>query len=300
MDIVNGMDPLSSMRTFLAVAAERSFTGAARRLNLSTRQASVYVQQLEQQLGTRLFHRTTRRVALTEAGAALLPRCRRLLEDFDELLGEVQAQTQRLAGPIRISAPTGFGSLWLAPALSAFLATHAEVTLDLDLSDRRVSLIDDGYDLAIRLGVLQDSGLVARRIADLRIVVCAAPDYLARHGRPAHPRELAEHSCVINSGLVDGYHWSFQEAGRAFKVRVQGRAQANAPSAIAQLAAQGLGLVQCPHYTVEALLREGRLEILLAPFERRDSGVYALYPPNRHLPARIRTLIDFLADTWAT
>lgn len=294
------MDALDCMRTFLAVAAEHSFTRAAQRLDLSTRQASVHVQHLEQRLGTRLFHRTTRRVALTEAGAALLPRCRRLLEDFDELLGEVQAQTQRLAGSIRISAPTGFGSLRLAPALPAFLAAHPEITLDLDLSDRRVSLIDDGYDLAIRLGMLQDSALVARRIADLRIVVCAAPDYLSRYGRPRHPSELVSHQCLINSGLVDAHHWRFNDAGRPLDVAVHGRVHANAPSAVAQLAAQGLGLVQCPHYTVQDLLREGRLEVLLEDYERRDSGIYALFPANRHLPMRIRALVEFLAVTWSS
>jgi DNA-binding transcriptional LysR family regulator len=293
------MDTLACMRAFLAVASERSFTAGAQRLGLSTRQASTYVQQLESQLGTRLFNRTTRSVALTESGDALLPRCRRWLEDYDELVGELQTRSGRLAGPIRLSAPTGFGSLRLAPALHGFLVAHPDIRIDLDLSDRRVSLVEEGYDLAVRLGTLEDSTLVARRVAELRIVVCAAPDYLARHGRPAHPQELAQHHCLINTGLIDGHHWPFQAHGRAFEVRVQGRFHANAPGAVAQLAARGLGVVQCPHYTVEALLREGALCLLLEPFERRDSGVFAVYPPNRHLPARVRALVDFLQAAWA-
>ncbi len=292
------MDTLASIRAVLAVAAEHSFTRGGQRLHLSTRRVSTLVQQLEQRTGMRLFNRTTRSVALTEAGRQMLPRLQRLVADFDEIESDLLAQRQRLAGTLRVTAPTGFGSLKLAPALQPFLAQHPEISIDLDLSDRRADLIDDGFDLAIRLGALPDSSLMARKLADLRIVLCASPAYLRQRGEPRHPEELPQFDCVPNRGLRDGHHWVFRSGDKRLSVRVDGRVRANTPQATAQLAATGLGIAQVPYYTAETLINEGRLHLLLPAFEPQGSGVFAVYPPDRHLPARVRALIDHLADHW--
>ncbi len=292
------MDTLEGMRLFSAVAAEGSFTAGARRLDVSTRVASSYVQQLEKRLGTRLLNRTTRSVRLTDAGEAYLARCNQILEDLDELEANVRARQDVLAGEIRITAPTAFGSWRLAPALHGFLAAHPQVSIDLQLSDRRLNLVDEGFDLAIRLGTLRDSSLVARRLAPLRMMVVASPGWLERHGRPEHPRALATHECLINSGMEHPHQWRFQQRGETFEVRVDGRFRANAPLAIAQMAAQGLGIGQCPGYVVEGLLADGRLEVLLAEWETTSAGIFALYPHNRHLSARVRGVIDHLGNLW--
>ncbi|MDD3765291.1 MAG: LysR substrate-binding domain-containing protein [Nevskiales bacterium] len=292
------MDTLDCMRVFAAVAAERSFTAGARRLDLSTRVASAAIRQLEQRLNTRLLNRTTRVVRLTEAGEAYLSRCSQLLRDFDELESVVQERQGRLAGSIRVTAPTGFGSSRLAPELPGFLQRHPDISVDLDLTDRRVSLIDEGFDLAIRLGTLRDSSLMYRRLARMRIVVCAAPGYLRKHGRPQHPQDVAGHECLLNAGLPDPHRWRFVDQGQTVEVRVTGRVQANAPLALAHLARRGLGLARCPYYSIEPFLRSGELVSLLEAYERDDGGVFAVYPPNRHLAARVRGLISYLQERW--
>lgn len=286
------------MRIFSAVAATGSFTAGAGRAGVSTRVASSYVAQLERRLGARLLARTTRSVRLTAAGEAYLGRCNQLLHDFDELEGAVRERESVLAGRIRITAPTAIGSSRLAPALHDFLAAHPQVSVDLQLSDRVVSVVDEGFDLAIRLGVLADSGLVARRLAPLPFIVCAAPTYLQARGTPAHPHALATHECLINTGLNQPHHWRFAQAGARFEVRVDGRFHANAPLAVAEMAAKGLGIGWCPAYVIEEHLRAGRVMRLLQDFESHDGAIHAVYPANRHLSARVRSVIDHLQQRW--
>ncbi|GAB5468965.1 MAG: LysR family transcriptional regulator [Rhodospirillales bacterium] len=293
------LDKIDSMRAFVAVAQEASFTAAARRLGTSTTLVSKSIARLESRLETQLFNRTTRSVALTAVGAAYLEHCRPLLEQFDELDALVQERQGALAGPIRITAPTGFGSTHLASALAPFLLDHPAVEVDLRLSDALVPLVEEGFDLAIRIGVLRDSTLVARKLADMPLVVCAAPDYLARRGRPSDPTALATHSCLLDDYRSDAVSWRFRDASRDLAVKVSGSVRANAPAALARLALGGLGIARCPLYAVEAALKEGRLERLFPDFKIEESGLYALYPPNRHLTARVRALIDHLARELA-
>lgn len=291
------MDTIDGMRTFAAVAAEGSFTAAARRLNMTTKLTSKYVRQLEERLGAQLFNRTTRSVVLTDLGRAYVDRCRLLLDQFDELQSIVQERQSDLAGTIRMTASTSFGSTNLIAALGPFKAAHPNVSIDLHLTDQRVSVIEDGFDLAIRFGELEDSSLIARRLRDMRYVICAAPDYLARHGSPAHPDALATHDCLVPTWAVDPQNWRFRVDGEIHVVRVSGQFRSNSPRAIAEMAAAGLGLGRSPLYVVEPFLSEGRLELLLEDFEPRPYGLYAVYPPNRHLTARVRALIDHLAET---
>ncbi len=294
------MDTIDTMRAFLAVAHEGSFTAAGKRLGLSTRLVSKYVAQLESRLSTQLFNRTTRNVALTDVGVAYLERCRPIVEQIDELEDLVQERQSALAGLIRITAPTGFGSNNLATALVPFMQAHPKVDLDLKLSDSRVALVEEGIDLAIRIGVLRDSTLIARKLADMPLVVCASPEYLAEHGRPGDPMALATHNCLIDENPTDATSWRFRSGTRDFVVKVSGALHANAPAAIANMAIAGLGIGRCPQYAVAQALNNGSLEQLFQDYHPENFGLYALYPPNRHLTARVRALIDHLAKYFST
>lgn len=293
------MDTLEGMRVFVAVAEQQSFTGGAKRLGMSTKLASKYVRQLEERLAAQLFNRTTRRVTLTETGRAYLERCVPLLDQLDELEDVVQARQSELAGSIRITAPTGFGSRELVQALEPFQRAHPNVSIQLQLSDHHVGIIDEGIDLAVRFGTLRDSSLVARKLVDMRLVVIASPSYLAKHGKPDHPNALATHNCLLQLTSADPLTWTFEVDGEEISVRVDGSFRANSPRAVAYMAAGGLGIGRCPYYTAEPFLERDALQILFAEQEANSTTLYAVYPPNRHLTARIRALIDHLADWFA-
>ncbi|MQY44418.1 LysR family transcriptional regulator [Epibacterium sp. SM1969] len=291
------MDKIETMRAFIAVAQEHSFTSAGRRLGISTKLVSKYVQHLEAQLQARLFNRTTRSVSLTEVGAAYLGRCRSILEQIDDLDALVREHQVELAGPIRITAPTGFGSTRLTEALVPFLRAHPDVHLDLQLSDTRVALVEEGLDLAIRIGALRDSTLIARRLADMSLVVSAAPEYLEHHGRPQNPRALSTHTCLVDGNQSNLSAWRFwDDTGQEHVAKLNVTTRANAPAAIARMAMGGLGIARSPHYAVADALKSGQLEEVLPSFRTDTYGVYALYPPNRHLTRRVRALIDHLAS----
>jgi DNA-binding transcriptional LysR family regulator len=250
---------------------------------------------LEARLRTRLFNRTTRSVVLTDVGRAYLERCRPLLLEFDELEAAVLEQQTDLSGLIRITAPTAFGTLRLIPALAAFLAEHADVRVDLRLTDVPEALVEEGLDLALRIGVPRDSSLMARRLAPMPTVVCAAPDYLDTYGTPGHPQDLRTHRCLIDSNRRDARLWRFPAGDGLLTVPVSGPFEVNSPSATALMAQQALGIARCPLYQVEDALDEGSLVRLLMPWEAREAAVYALYPYNRYLTVRVRALIDHLA-----
>lgn len=286
------MDTIAGMRTFAAVALQSSFTEGAKRVGISTKLASKYVGQLEERLEAQLFHRTTRRVTLTETGAAYLERCLPLLEQFDELEQVVQAKQSELAGRIRITAPTGFGSSQLVRVLRPFQAAHPKVVIELNLSDHHVSVVDEGFDLAIRFGALKDSNLVARKLMDMRIVCCASAGYLAEHGNPREPAALSTHNCLLQTvgGAPD--NWEFNGPNGVYAVPVSGNFRANSPLAVAHMAADGLGIGRMPLYTAMPFIAEGRLKLIFEAEEAKVIGLYAVYPPSRHLTIRIRALID--------
>ncbi|MEP3274962.1 MAG: LysR family transcriptional regulator [Stappiaceae bacterium] len=293
------MDTVDCMRAFAAVASHDSFTAGARQLGISTRLASKYVRQLEERLDAQLFNRTTRSVTLTDTGRAYLERCVPLLDQLDEMEGLVQARQSDLAGPIRITAPTGFGSRELVRALEPFQIAHPKVSIQLHLSDQHVSIVEEGIDLAVRFGALKDSSLIARKLMDMSVVVIASPAYLAKHGTPSHPAALSTHNCLLPLFSPDPHAWKFKIGDKDQTVRVDGTFQANSPRAIAYMAAGSLGVGRCPHYTARPFLEDGSLKVLFEEEESSQSTLYAVYPPNRHLTARIRTLIDHLAGWFA-
>ncbi|MEP1934242.1 MAG: LysR family transcriptional regulator [Roseibium sp.] len=289
------MDKIETIRAFIAVAQEGSFTGAGRRLGISTKLVSKYVQQLETLLQTQLFNRTTRSVSLTDVGAAYLERSRPILEQMDDLDSLVKERQTALAGPIRLTAPIGFGSTRLTQALIPFLREHKDVEIDMKLSDNRVALVEEGFDLAIRIGALRDSTLIAKKLSDMPLILCASPEYLNEHGRPQDPQALATHICLADSNQVEVNVWRFHAKQKEHVVRLNGAIQANSPGALSQMAMGGLGITRAPLYAIDAALKDGRLEHVLPDFKLEVFGVYAIYPPNRHLTRRVRSLIDHLA-----
>ncbi|MEP2718427.1 LysR family transcriptional regulator [Pseudophaeobacter sp.] len=290
------MDTLDCMRTFVAVAAQHSFTGGARQIGISTKLASKYVARLEERLGAQLFNRTTRSVTLTDTGQAYLERCIPLLDQIDEMEGVIQERQSELAGPIRLTAPTGFGSRELVQAIMPFQERHPKVQIEMLLSDYHAPIVEEGIDLAIRFGKLQDSTLVARKLCDMRLVLVASPDYLARHGTPGHPKALATHKCLLLQSSAQPDLWRFQDAAGEITVPVTSSFRANSPRAVAYMAAGGQGIARCPYYTVRSFIEAGELELLFADREDAPLPLYVVYPPSRHLTARIRALIDHLAE----
>jgi len=295
------MDKIETMKAFVAVAQEGSFTKAGLRLGFSTKLVSKYVQHLETHLRAQLFNRTTRSVAITDAGAAYLEKCLPILDQIDELDAAVLVQQQVLAGNIRLTAPTGFGSTKLADALVLFMRQNPDVHIDLVLSDYRAAVVEEGFDLAVRIGALADSTLMARKLANMPIILVASPEYLNRHGEPIHPQALKTHECLLNDYRGDSSVWRFDVDEEELPIRLEGNLRANSPAALVRLARGGLGITRAPLYAVEEELASGTLVQVLKDFRLlpRGYGVHALYPQNRHLTIRVRALIDHLAKEFS-
>ncbi len=293
------MDTVDGMRAFVAVARKQSFTAGAKQLGISTKLASKYVAQLERKLGVQLFNRTTRRVSLTDAGSAYLERCVPLLDHFDEVESAVQERQSVLAGPIRITAPTGFGSAELVEAIAPFQVSHPKVQIELGLSDQWVNIVNEGFDLALRFGRLPDSTLMSRKLTDMRLVVFASPEYLSKHGQPEHPSALSSHACLLRTSSAYEAHWRFCIDGGEVLVPVDGTFKANSPRAVAHVAAAGLGIGMGPIYALRPFLDSGQLRLLFENYEAAALPLSAVYPRSRHLVARVRELIDHLAASFS-
>ncbi|HEY1073247.1 LysR family transcriptional regulator [Brevundimonas sp.] len=280
---------------FTAVAEQASFSAAARRLGLSTSAVSREIARLEDRLQTRLLHRTTRRVELTDAGRDFLARCRRLIDERDEVLAAVQPDDHAPRGLLRMTCSVSYGERFIAPAVNAFARQNPELRIELDLDNRLRDLVGDGYDLAVRFGHLTDSRLMARRLASRRLILCASPDYLARRGAPRDLSEIASHDSLIGSAE----HWRFTEAGREVALRPIGRWRCNSGAAVLDAALQGLGLCQLPDFYVAEALTSGALVSLLDDQRPPDEGVWAVHPHPRHVPPKVRAMIDWLHDSLA-
>jgi DNA-binding transcriptional LysR family regulator len=294
------MDHLAAIGTFVRIAETGSLSAAARATRRSLPAVSRSLAQLEQHLGVRLLQRTTRRAHLTEAGQRYFERCKRLLAEFDEANASVSELQRSLAGPITITAPILFGQMHVAPVVTEFLAAHAGVSVDLILTDRFVNIVEEGIDLAVRIGNLPDSGLAARRLATVRRVTCASPRYLKLHGTPNTPSELADHNCLQFSALSPTQYWEFHVAGKARQFRVQGTLSCNHATAMVDAGRSGLGIVMVLSYQVQEAVRRGELRILLEHFEPPPLPVHVVFPSGRMQPVRMRALNDLLADRLAS
>lgn len=278
---------------FVAVYESESFTQASRQLGCSTAQVSRQVGQLEKRLGSKLFYRTTRKVSATEAGQIFYQHCRQILDALDDaerVLTNLQASPR---GKLKITAPVAYGESHIVPLLNNFMLRHPELELQCHLTNQTLDLVTEGYDLAIRLGRLGDSSMIARRLSSRRLYVCASPDYLARHGEPHTLSELSHHSCL--QGTLD--YWRFCSKGQERNLRIHGRMRCNSGHALLDAALKGLGIVQLPDYYVDEALNKGQLVSLLNPFQTEDEGIWALYPQNRLLSPKVRLLVDYLVDS---
>lgn len=291
------MDHFATLTAFVHTVECGGFTAAARRLGLSKSLVSRQVAQLETNLGARLLQRTTRRLSPTEVGQAYYQRAQRILADLADAAAEIGHLQAAPRGKLRISAPMSFGVLHLAPALPRFLAACPELELDLALSDRFVDLVEEGFDVAVRIGRLSDSTLVARRIAPIRRVVCASPAYLARCGTPQNPADLTEHACLshLDQGPAE---WRFVVDGQQQTIKVNSRLRAGNGEALRILALAGLGLTYLPTFFVGDDLRSGTLVPVLSPYVPGDSALHGVYPHGRHLTAKVRAFLDFLGECY--
>lgn len=294
------MDRLAALEAFAKVAETQSFSEAARRLRSSKSAVSRHVAALEADLGARLFHRTTRSLTLTEAGRDYFARTGRILADLAEANASVSQLQAAPRGHLRVNAPMSFGFLHLAPALGDFLSRYPEVELDVTLTDRFIDLIDEGVDVAVRIGTLTDSSLVARRLASIRRVLCASPDYLSRRGTPRTPDDLKSHDCLGNTNINITREWRFvhPDTGAPWPVEVKGRMRANSGDLLRVAALHGHGFVHLPTFIVGDDLRAGTLISVLEPYVAQDLTLNAVYPTARHLSPKVRAFVDFLAERF--
>jgi DNA-binding transcriptional LysR family regulator len=290
------MDRIDAMKAFVAVADLEGFAPAARKLALSPSGVTRLVAALEQRLGARLLQRTTRKVALTDVGARYLERARAILADVEEAEAAAEGERTKPSGRLVVSAPVGFGRLHVSPVMSAYLKRYPEVLGELRLSDQIINLVEDGVDLAIRIGHLPDSTLVARHVGEMRRIVVASPDYLKARGEPKTPQALASHATIQFGATTASPDWRFAEHGREVRVALAPRFITNSSDAAIQYAEQDGGLTQVMAYQAAEAIKAGRLGIILAKFEVPALPIHIVYPTSRLLSAKVRTFIDLVIE----
>ena len=290
------MDRIDAMQAFVAVADLQGFAPAARKLGMSPSGVTRLIAALEDRLGARLLQRTTRQVALTDVGARYLERVRRILADVEEAEGSAQAERTRPSGRLVVSAPIGFGRLHVSPVMSAYLTRYPEVSGELRLSDRMINLVEDGVDLAIRIGHLADSTLVGRHVGEMRRIVVASSGYLKRHGEPRTPQAIASHQTIQFGATAAQPDWHFVEGGKEVRVACTPRLTTNSADAAIQHAEQGGGLTRVLAYQAADAIRAGRLRIVLQKFEQPPLPIHIVYPTSRLLSAKVRTFIDLVTE----
>jgi DNA-binding transcriptional LysR family regulator len=287
------MDRIDAMQAFVAVADSQGFAPAARKLGLSPSGVTRLIAALEERLGARLLQRTTRSVTLTDVGTRYLERVRRILADVEEAEGSVEGERIRPSGRLVVSAPIGFGRLHVSPVMSKYLARYPEVSAELRLSDRMINLVEDGVDLAVRIGHLPDSTLVARHVGEMRRIMVASNAYLKRRGEPKTPQAIASLDTIQFGAAPD---WRFVEDGREIRVACTPRFTTNSADAAIQYAEQGGGLTRVMAYQAAEALKRGRLKIVLAKFEQPALPIHIVYPTSRLLSAKVRAFIDLVTE----
>ena len=294
------MDRFSAMQVFARVVELGSFAKTAERLGLSTSACSRQIADLEAHLDTRLLNRTTRRLSLTEAGRAFHERCVPLLSDLEEAEQAAHAGRERPRGTLRITCPVNFGLHHIAPLLAPFLKAHPDVRLDVSLSDRMVDIVEEGFDLALRIGESGSTSVIARKLGETRLVTCASPGYLRAHGTPKTPQQLTEHNCLLYEYLNPRNEWRFTGAGGSeHRVRVAGNLLSNNGEMAVTLAARGAGICCEPDFIAAAALRSGALKAILTQYAAPATEIHAVYPSRRHLSAKVRAFVDAMVAAFA-
>ncbi|MCW5725148.1 MAG: LysR family transcriptional regulator [Maricaulaceae bacterium] len=293
------MDRIDALRLFAAVAELGSFTRAAEREGLTPGAASKQISALEDRMQARLLERTTRSVRLTEAGAALLERIRPWLAEYEAIEDGMACESHAPAGLLRVSAPVDFGACTLMTSIAAFMDAHPQVEVRLSLSDRMVDLVDEGFDVAVRIGNLADSSLIARRLAPVPLVLIAAADYLSRAGTPDHPDQLSAHQCVIDRNKPAPQQWAFTRNGETVEARINGRLTLNGAVAATEAAAAGAGIACPPRWAAQGALDQGRVVALMPDWQADHRDLWAVFPSSRYLARRVRLFVDFLAERFS-
>ena len=294
------MDKFEDLQAFVAVVEAGSFTAAADRLDVVKSAISRRVSGLEERLGVQLLQRTTRTLNLTETGQSFYERSARILADLDEAESAIQHEHGELSGTLHIALPLSFGVRHMCKPIAAFTMRHPQIRFDLDLNDRRIDLIEEGIDLAVRIGHLADSSLIARKLFDVNTVICASPHYLKTHGTPQAPADLREHDCLVYSNLPDPDKWGWTDRqGKQRSVEVRSVMRASSGDFLTNAAAHGLGVVIQPTFLASEAIRRGNLIPILEEYVWPTSPAHAVYPPTRHLSYRVRAFIDFLVERFA-
>ena len=294
------MDAITRMRCFIQVVDSNGFSAAAREMGRSKALVSKYVGELEDELGVRLLNRTTRQVALTEVGEAYYKEAAEILQRIDDLQASVQSSHQEVRGRLRVSAPRSMGDDLLNQAMMHFLVKYPEINLDLRLEDRFVDLVEEGFDLAVRVTQLEDSSLIARKIAPFRTVVCATPEAIETYGAPNVPADLSTRPCIIDTNYRFKQNWAFYTNGERSSVAVKGPLEVNSAAAAREAALCNLGFLRTPLFFVSKDIRDGKLVTLLEAYEEPMRGIHAVYPHRRHLSAKVRAFVDFLVEWYSS
>jgi DNA-binding transcriptional LysR family regulator len=293
------MDKFADLQAFVAVVNAKSFSAAAERLDTAKSALSRRISALEQRLGTKLLHRTTRKLSLTDAGRTLYERATRLLVDLDEAEQAVRDEHAELRGRIKVAVPVTFGVRHLAPAIAEFMRIHRDLQIELDLNDRQVDLVEEGLDMAVRIGELADSSLIARRLSRIQRVAVASPGYLTEHGTPTHPLELADHIGLHYSNVSHREAWCFHDKQRREWVPdLTIRLRANNGDLLLAAAEAGLGVLVTPTFIAHTAIEQKRLVPILSDFQLSDVGLHLVYTPGRQLSQRVRVLAEFLAERF--
>ena len=288
------MDRLAAMQTFVRVAEAGSFTAVADQLNVARSAITRQIAALEAHLGVKLIARSTRRLSLTSAGATYLEQCREILDRIDQAEGDLAGELQTLRGAIRATVPLSFGLLHLTPLILDFSQAHPDIHIDVDFNDRRVNLIEEGMDLALRITENLPDTTVARRVTTCRFAVVASPAYLQAHGEPQHPDELALHACLAYS-LASRSSWPFLVDGQPYPVEIGGPFTANNATVLLEAAQRGMGIAYQPTFVVADAIRQGSLVPILTKFQTPILDMFAVFPGTRFVPPRVRAFVDFLA-----
>ena len=294
------MDKFAALQAFVAVVDAGSFVKGAEATGQSKAGVSRYIGELEAQLGVRLLHRTTRKLSLTEEGEVFHLRCKELLDQLAEAEAEITAHSGSAIGLLKINVPVTFGQLHLSPLWPAFMHRHPKVALDVTLADRFVDLVEEGYDLAVRIARLPSSSLISRRLTSTRLLLCASPTYLLERGTPAHPAELAAHDVVSYSLLVTGENWEFEGPDGPVVAHVNPRLRTNSGETCCVAAVRHQGIVLQPSFLVAPWLQSGELVEVLPQCRGIELGIYAVYPSRRHVTAKVRLMIDYLVTAFRT
>ena len=294
------LDRITGMQVFSRSAHVGSISAAARQMGLSPGMATKHLDALEQRLGVRLLHRSTRKLSLTEPGQQYLELCTRLLPELEEVEATIASQRAEATGLLRLNAPLSFGVRYIAPLIPTFSERHPGVTVDLGLNDRVVDLMDEGWDLTIRVGRLKDSRLVSRKLAESAMIICAAPGYWSKHGRPESWADLQNHNCLgfVFSNIARPDEWFFGR-DREKRIAIRGTMRANNGDALVAVAVAGLGVLYEPEFIVADAIRRGELEAVELDAPTADlGGIHIVYSPDRSPPAKVRVMIDFLVAAF--